>query len=316
MAVIQARNANNMLRRLHLVAGLPSRMRVPILCSFGFASIWLLLNIVILILNHKYDSSLSLSDLPSLVLAFGGLLPKPGMPKHCPAHVDDGGMSQSFKARTYDTHIILNRNEFGTRNPNNLHMLSKWKEYTTEEWRSSIFKVADRLKVRDGASIYEIGVGVGAWLLPLQKKYKNLELAGSDLSAHAVVIANSVHGPHFCYANAYDLSYAPANHYDFVTSFAVFYIAAATEMQTIALVKQAVRLLKPKTGQLFVGYNSVHIPDDPPIGDGRINLRQEFWTENAQVLGLTNITFVKPSSLGGSSVKYDVYATRAAVSSL
>jgi hypothetical protein len=25
------------------------------------------------------------------------------------------------------------------------------------------------LKVRDGSSIYEIGVGVGAWLLPLQK---------------------------------------------------------------------------------------------------------------------------------------------------
>ncbi len=170
--------------------------------------------------------------------------------------------------------------------------------------------------MRDGSSIYEIGVGVGAWLLPLQMKYKNLELGGSDLSAHAVVIANSVLGSHFCYANAHDLTYAPADHYDFVTSFAVFYIAAATEIETINLVKQAVRLLKPKTGQLFVGYNSVHIPNDPPIGDGRINLRQEFLTDNAQLLGLSNVTFVKPSSLGGSKVKYDVYATRAAGNAL
>jgi len=300
-----------MLRHLRLLAALPSRIRVPVLCGLGLASIWLLLSVVTLILNYKYDASLSITDLSSLVLAFCGLLRKPGMPPHCPSVVDDGGMSRSFKARTYDTHIILNRNEFGTRNVNTLHMLSKWKEYSAEEWRSSIFKVADRLKVRDGSSIYEIGVGVGAWLLPLQMKYKNLELGGSDLSAHAVVIANSVLGSHFCYANAHDLTYAPADHYDFVTSFAVFYIAAATEIETINLVKQAVRLLKPKTGQLFVGYNSVHIPNDPPIGDGRINLRQEFWTENAQLLGLFNVTFVKPSSLGGSKVKYDVYAFRA-----
>lgn len=297
----------------NLLFGLPRRIKYSVLFTIGFAFLWLVLSIVALYLNNRFDASLMASDMPSLALAFGGMLPKPAMPKHCPVVVDDGGMSGSYKARTYDSHIIMNRNEFGQRNPNTLHMLSKWKGYTADEWRSSILQVADKLKVRDGASIYEIGVGVGAWLLPLQMKYKNLELGGSDLSAQAVAIANNVLGSHFCYANAYDLSYAPADHYDFVTSYAVFYIAAASESDTINLVKQAVRLLKPKTGKLYIGYNSVHRPGIAPIGDGRINLRQEFWTENAKMLGLTDINIVIPTSLGGSSIKYDVYATRAAI---
>jgi hypothetical protein len=70
--------------------------------------------------------------------------------------------------------------------------------------------------------------------------------------------------------------------------------------------------LKPKTGQLFIGYNSVHVPGDAPVGDGRINLRQEFWTENAKMLELTDVRIVIPTTLGGSNIKYDVYATRAA----
>ena len=301
--------------RISLLAGLPRRLKVSILCGFAFASLWIVLSAVTLYLNKRFDASLVATNLPSLALAFAGMLPKPAMPKHCPAVVDDGGMSGSYKARTYDTHIIMNRNEFGSRNPNTLHMLSKWKGYSAADWRASIFRVADKLKVHDGARMYEIGVGVGAWLLPLQLKYKNLELGGSDLSAQAVAIANSVLGPHFCYANAYDLSYAPAAYYDFVTSYAVFYIAAASEAETITLVKQAVRLLKPGSGQLYIGYNSLHVPGAAPIGDGRINLRQEFWNENANLLGLMNVQIVIPTSLGGSTIKYDVYATRAATGS-
>jgi hypothetical protein len=298
--------------RISLLARLPRRIKVPLLFGFGIASFWMALSIVTVYLNNRFDASLVPSDLPLLALAFGGMLSKPAMPKHCPTAVDDGGLSGSYKARTYDTHIIMNRNEFGSRNQNTLHKLSKWKGYSAEEWRSSVVRVADRLKVYDGARVYEIGVGVGSWLLPLQIKYKNLQLAGSDLSAQAVVIANNVLGAHFCYANAYDLSYASSDYYDFVTSYAVFYIAAASEADTINLVKQAVRLLKPGTGQLFVGYNSVHLPGAPPTGDGRINLRQEFWSENAAKLGLTNVQIVIPTSLGGSTIKYDVYATRAA----
>ena len=206
---------------------------------------------------------------------------------------------------------IPSYSQFGTRNPKTIHKLSKWKAYSAEDFQASVYSVAEKqLNVHDGARIYEIGVGVGAWLLPLQLKYKNLELAGSDLSAQAVAIANSNLGPHFCFANAFDLSYAPADYYDFVVSNAVFYIAAASESETVNLVNQAVRLLKPKTGRLFVGYNSVHIPNSPPMGDGRINLKEEFWTENAKRLGLKDVKFVKPSSLGGGSLKYDVYATR------
>lgn len=298
--------------RFALLARTPRRLKASLLVGFGFASLWLVLSFVTIYLNNRFEASLTTSDLPSLALAFGGLLPKPSMPPHCPAAVDDGGMSGSYKARTYDTHIIMNRNEYGWRNPGTLHMLSKWKAYSAKQWQSSIFHVADALNVRDGVSIYEIGVGVGAWLLPLQMKFKNLELGGSDLSAQAVAIANSVIGPHFCYANAYDLSHAPADHYDFVTSYAVFYIAAASEADTIRLLQQAVRLLKPKTGKLFIGYNSVHVQGASPVGDGRINLRQEFWTENAEMLGLTDIRIVIPTSLGGSNIKYDVYATRAA----
>lgn len=54
---------------------------------------------------------MSVWELPFLGLAFVGFAPKPQMPAHCPSRVDDGGMSRSFKARTYDTHLILNRNE-------------------------------------------------------------------------------------------------------------------------------------------------------------------------------------------------------------
>jgi hypothetical protein len=263
-------------------------------------------------LNQRFSSSLLVSDLPELALAYSGLLLKPTMPKHCPVTVNDGGMSNSYKARTYDAQIVLHRNELGSKNPNTLHRLSKWGVHNADEWRSYIYKAADTMSMRDGASVYEIGLGTGAILHALQMKYRHLELAGSDLSSQAVAIANQVLGPHFCYANAYDLSYASANHYDFVIASGVFLVAAATEAETIELVKQAVSLLKPKTGKLFVGYNSVPIPGGGPTGDGRINLRTEFWTENSERLKLTNVVIVNPSVFGGSSIRYDVHANRAA----
>lgn len=263
-------------------------------------------------LNQRFSSSLLVSDLPELVLAYSGWLLKPTMPKHCPVSVNDGGMSNSYKARTYDAQIILHRNELGSKNPNTLHRLSKWGVHNADEWRSYIYKAADNMGMRDGASVYEIGLGTGAVLHALLMKYKNLELAGSDLSAQAVVIANQVLGPHFCYANAYDLSYATADHYDFVIANGVFLVAAETEAETMELVKQAVSLLKPKTGKLFVSYNSVPVPGGGTTGDGRINLRTEFWTENSERLKLTNVVIANPSVMGGSSIRYDVYANRAA----
>jgi hypothetical protein len=297
---------------LRSLAWLPLRIRLPILCGIGLGCLWTVMIAVTWYLNHRFSSSLMVSDLPELALAFGGLLLKPAMPKHCPVAVNDGGMSNSYKARTYDAQIILHRNELGSKNPNTLHRLSKWGVHSAEEWRSYAYQAAHKMEMRDGVSVYEIGVGTGAFLHALQMKYKNLELAGSDLSAQAVVIANQVLGPQFCYANAYNLSYATADHYDFVIASGVFLVAAETEAETIDLVKQAVSLLKPKTGKLFVGYNSVHIPGSGPTGDGRINLRTEFWTENSKLLKLTNVVIVNPSAFGGSSIKYDVYATRAA----
>ncbi len=297
---------------LRLVAGLPRNIRLSIFFGFILGLVWAVMIAVTWYLNTRFSSSLMVSDLPELALAFGGMLQKPTMPKHCPVAVNDGGMSNSYKARTYDAQIILHRNELGSKNPNTLHRLSKWGVHSADEWRSYAYKAADKMEMRDGASVYEIGVGTGAFLHALQMKYRNLELAGSDLSAQAVVIANQVLGPHFCYANAYNLSYANADHYDFVIASGVFLVAAATEAETIDLVKQAVSLLKPKTGKLFVGYNSVHIPGSGPTGDGRINLRTEFWTENSKLLQLTNVVIVNPSAFGGSTIKYDVYATRAA----
>ena len=297
---------------LRLVAGLPRNIRLSIFFGFILGLVWAVMIAVTWYLNTRFSSSLMVSDLPELALAFGGMLQKPTMPKHCPVVINDGGMSNSYKARTYDAQIILHRNELGSKNPNTLHRLSKWGVHSADEWRSYAYKAADKMEMRDGASVYEIGVGTGAFLHALQMKYRNLELAGSDLSAQAVVIANQVLGPHFCYANAYNVSYANADHYDFVIASGVFLVAAATEAETIDLVKQAVSLLKPKTGKLFVGYNSVHIPGSGPTGDGRINLRTEFWTENAKLLQLTNVVIVIPSAFGGSTIKYDVYATRAA----
>jgi 2-polyprenyl-3-methyl-5-hydroxy-6-metoxy-1,4-benzoquinol methylase len=234
------------------------------------------------------------------------------MPKHCPKTVDDGGMASSYKARTYDAQIILNRNELGSKNPNTLHRLSKWGVQDAQEWRSYAYKAAANMQMRNGARVYEIGVGTGAFMHALQLKYNNLEIAGSDLSAQAVAIANQMLAPNFCYANAYDLSYAPADYYDFVIANGVFLVAAETESETINLVKQAVRLLKPESGRLFVSYNSHPIQGGGTTGDGRINLRPQFWSENAQLLKLTNITIVTPTVLGGNLIKYDLYANRAA----
>lgn len=301
-----------MLFRIRFVNALPKRIKAPIFCGFGVGLVWLVLVVVTWYLNERFESSLVATDIPTLVLAFCGMMPKPSMPPHCPGAVDDGGLSSSYKARTYDAQIILHRNKLGSKNVNTLHRLSKWGVHDAEVWRSYVYKAADTMDMRDDARIYEIGVGTGAFMHALQLKYKNLEIAGSDLSAQAVVIANQMLGAHFCYANAYDLSYAPADYYDFVIANGVFLVAAATESETVDLVKQAVRLLKPKTGKLFVSYNSIPLPGGGPTGDGRINLRTEFWTENAQLLQLTNVKIVTPTFLGGSSIKYDVYADRAA----
>ena len=232
-----------MLPRIRFLSGLPNRIKFPFFCGSSLAVIWLIMSIVAWYLNGRFSSSLITTDIPALALAFGGFLPTPTMPPHCPKTVNDGGMSSSYKARTYDAQIILHRNDLGSMNPNTLHRLSKWGEQDAEVWRKYAHQAADKMQMRDGASVYEIGVGTGAFIYALQLKYKNLEVAGSDLSAQAVVIANQMLAPQFCYANAYDLSYAPSDYYDFVIANGVFLVAAETESETFDLVKQAVRLV-------------------------------------------------------------------------
>ena len=88
-----------------------------------------------------------------------------------------------------------------------------------------------------------------------------------------------------------------SGYYDFVVSRGVFFIAAESEEATARLVRQAVRLLKPGTRLLFIGYSSD--PSCAPsgcvgtgcaCGDGRINLVKLWWAENADTLqGLKDV---------------------------
>ena len=94
---------------------LPNRFRLPILFGLSLSLVWIVMIVSIAVtsyLNQRFSSSLLVSDLPELVLAYSGWLLKPTMPKHCPVSVNDGGMSNSYKARTYDA--LTTRKSFFT----------------------------------------------------------------------------------------------------------------------------------------------------------------------------------------------------------
>jgi len=281
--------------------------------SFVLIVLRLLLETVAWVANRQYHATLLYLDVPFLAMALTVGVPVPSMPSFCPS---SASIQNTFKSSTYDTELIMHRRKYGIKDPTTFHKLSKWHDYSTERWKQSVYKSADILGLQNGTSIYEIGVGVGAWLRPLTTKYADLELGGSDLASSAAGVANEVLGPHFCYADAFDLSYAPIEHYDFVASQAVFYIAAANMEESAKLVKQAVRLLKPGTGRLFVGYNSDpscvkwNCVKDCGCGDGRVNLPKKWWKENSIELGLKDIKVMESALNEGSQDKYDIFATK------
>ena len=117
---------------------------------------------------------------------------------------------------------------------------------TSTEYGYFALTLAGRMGIKDGDSVFEAGMGCGAFHFFLKKGYPNVRAFGSDFTEPMLQVARLAlpsDGP-FCEADLGNLSFVAGNSMDHVVSVgAMEYLQ--TEKQAFAAVGEMARVLKP-----------------------------------------------------------------------
>jgi cyclopropane fatty-acyl-phospholipid synthase-like methyltransferase len=171
----------------------------------------------------------------------------------------------------------------------NLHHCSEWRYLSKEAFDVLIMDGASKLGIKDSDKIFDMGVGVGAALLVMDKHYKNLELGGSDFAENAIKKAKEVFPRHAKNFYLQDMSKKhekiPANYYDHVVSFGALAMYLTLE-QMNAAIKEAVRMTKPGGTMLFTSFIA---PGGKNVGSIITPVDPRYWQKKADYLGIKDV---------------------------
>jgi SAM-dependent methyltransferase len=125
-----------------------------------------------------------------------------------------------------------------------LHHYSHYEDLTLRDWERYVLLNADPLGIKCGDSVFEVGVGSGAFVQVLQRYY-DAKTSGIDLAKPLIELATRSMPGTYCTASAGSgLGFISDGVFDHVISHAVFfYLHGATLVHNI--VRDMVRVLKP-----------------------------------------------------------------------
>ncbi len=172
-----------------------------------------------------------------------------------------------------------------------LHHCSAWRYLSTEQFDELVLDGTSKLNpaIRDGAKIFELGVGVGAALHSIGKWHTGLILGGNDLAVNAIKRAKEIFPTQKDRFFVQDMTLRnesiPDNTFDHVLSFGALGMYL-TKSQMLQATKEAVRITKPGGSLLFT---SLIRPGGKQVGSIVEAVEDAFWVNHAAELGIENV---------------------------
>ncbi len=132
-----------------------------------------------------------------------------------------------------------------------LHHIDGFDQLTARQYQEMVEKVAAPLGLEAGDAVLECGCGAGAFLNALQHIAPGIVVTGVDYSPTLVTRAASRLEGTFHVGDLRDLSFLPAEGFDYVVSFSTFHYLDSLNSATRAT-REMARLVKPG-GTLLIG---------------------------------------------------------------
>lgn len=160
-----------------------------------------------------------------------------------------------------------------------------------EVWTNYVKDIVDNLRIRSGQSVYEVGVGAGAFLFTMNKLVKNLRLGGLDYSPNLIEIVKSYIKGYFGVYEAKDIDKHLIVNVDHMTSRGVFFYFP-DESYAIDVVKKMIQ--KANKTVSILGVNDLEFKSESL--DSRNKLYGNGYKDTYEGLNhlyLSKMTFIK-----------------------
>jgi ubiquinone/menaquinone biosynthesis C-methylase UbiE len=160
-----------------------------------------------------------------------------------------------------------------------LHICSQWGYLGEQKFDELVMDGILMLDppLKDGESIFDLGMGVGAVFQVLQKHYENLKFGGSDLSKPAIDVGKKIFKEHAHRFYDQDMTLkhesVPDNSYDHVVSMGALGMYLTPEDMKTGI-KEAVRMTKPGGSLVFTNFIE---PTGKNVGSILHKVEKSFW---------------------------------------
>lgn len=197
-------------------------------------------------------------------------------------------------------HYWFEKGATGCVDGSDIHKCSQWKYLSEEEFNEMVLDGVSQIEpaLKDGDSIFEFGMGVGAAMKPLKEKMPNLKLAGSDYSASAIASAKDFFPEDKEHFYVHDMTQAHTfiadNTYDHVFSFGALGMYLSQDDMLLAI-KEAARITKPGGSLLFTHFIE---PGAKPRGSIVAPVEKDFWHDALNELGLEDVKILQMKHQG------------------
>jgi len=172
----------------------------------------------------------------------------------------------------------------------NLHKGSNWHYMTELQYEDMVLDAVSYMvpPIKNGESVFELGVGVGATLQVLRHHWRDLELGGSDYAQKPLMIARKVHpGALLLQNNMTSDTPLPLHdgQFDHVISIGALGMYLTTD-QMVSALSEAARITKPCGSMVFTNFIE---PSGKWVGSIIQKVEKRFWVERLPSLGFEKI---------------------------
>lgn len=194
----------------------------------------------------------------------------------------------------------------GCNTEESLHACSRWGYLSKHEFKLMVMLGVDAMDppLKDGESIFDMGVGVGAPFKVLLESKPNLRVGGSDLATNAIKVARRLfpeqRNNFFVHDMTTKLGDVPDNSWDHVVSFGALAMYLSREQMQQAF-KEAVRMTKPGGSMLFTHFIE---PEGSGVGSIITLMTKDDVRNMLTSLNVEDIKIISMSSIRGQGDRY------------
>lgn len=172
-----------------------------------------------------------------------------------------------------------------------LHHCSQWKYLSESQFKDIVLNSLSKLDppLKDGDSIFDLGMGVGAVFQVIRKEMPHVKISGSDIASNAIEVAKEVFPKDRAHFYHHDMTLKhdmiPDNSFDHVTSFGALAMYL-TKDKMLDAIKEAIRITKPGGSLLITSFIE---PGGTMVGSIVDKVERSFWAKTLPAFGAKNI---------------------------